>query len=284
MIGIIDVGGGSRGAYGAGVLDWCLDNGVKFDYAIGVSAGSANITSYAAGQRGRCHKFYTDYFMRWQYMSFRNMLKTGNYIGLDYIYSTLSNDDGEYPVDWDAMAANPMEMITVATNALTGEPKYFDKSDVSRNNYHPMKGSSCVPVANRPYVIDGVPYYDGGISDPVPIKKALADGCDKVLLILTRPRDFRRVSKKDFYMAKLMRKYPAAAAGLVSRAETYNASLDYAEKLAAEGKVIILAPDSIGKMKTLTKDPAAIQRLYDCGYNDAAAAASELLKMNAERK
>ena len=52
-IGVIDVGGGLRGIYAAGVFDWCLENGVKFDYGIGISAGSANLASNLSGQRGR---------------------------------------------------------------------------------------------------------------------------------------------------------------------------------------------------------------------------------------
>lgn len=51
--GIVDVGGGLRGIYAAGVLDYCMDQGIHFDLGIGVSAGSANLASYAAGQRGR---------------------------------------------------------------------------------------------------------------------------------------------------------------------------------------------------------------------------------------
>ncbi|MBQ1390429.1 MAG: patatin-like phospholipase family protein, partial [Firmicutes bacterium] len=52
MIGIVDVGGGTRGIYGAGIFDYCLDQGIRFDLVIGVSAGSANGASYIAGQRG----------------------------------------------------------------------------------------------------------------------------------------------------------------------------------------------------------------------------------------
>lgn len=61
MNGIIDVGGGMRGVYTAGVYDYLLDHQIRFDYCIGVSAGSANMMSYLAGQRGRNKRFYVDY-------------------------------------------------------------------------------------------------------------------------------------------------------------------------------------------------------------------------------
>lgn len=270
MIGVIDVGGGLRGSYGAGVLDWCLSHDISFDYGIGISAGSANVASYFAGQRGRNYKFYTDYFTRWQYMGFRSLLETGDYVGLDYIYSTLSDENGEYPLDWNAILHSGKRYITVATNALTGEPHYFEKESMSQDHYDAIKASCCVPVVDHPYVIDGVPYFDGGISDPVPVRKAFADGCDKVVLILTRPRDFRRIPKNDAVFAKLLhRKYPKAAEDMATRSQVYNDCCDQAETLEKEGKVLIVAPDSIGHMKTLTKDREAIARLYAKGYVDA---------------
>ena len=65
--GIIDVGGGLRGIYGAGVLDRCLEEGIHFDCCIGVSAGSANMSSYIAGQHGRNKPFYDEYSFRKEY-------------------------------------------------------------------------------------------------------------------------------------------------------------------------------------------------------------------------
>ena len=98
---VIDVGGGLRGIYGAGVLDTCIDEGVTFDTCYGVSAGAANCVSYLAGQRGRNHKFYTEYALRKDYMSWEHFVKTGSYLNLDYIYGTLSNSGGEYPLDFE---------------------------------------------------------------------------------------------------------------------------------------------------------------------------------------
>lgn len=270
MIGVIDVGGGLRGSYGAGVLDWCLAHGIQFDYGIGVSAGSANVASYFGNQRGRNYVFYTEYFTRWQYMGFRSLLKTGDYVGLDYIYGDLSDEDGEYPLNWKGIMQSGKRFITVATNAETGEPTYFEKDSMSQDHYNAIKASCCVPVVDKPYVIDGVPYFDGGISDPVPLQKAFDDGCDKVVLILTRPKDFRRISKDDALFAKILRKkYPKAAEDMATRSVVYNQCVDKAEEYEKEGKVLIVAPDSIGQMKTLTKDRDAIARLYAKGYVDA---------------
>ncbi|MBS5725357.1 MAG: patatin-like phospholipase family protein, partial [Clostridiales bacterium] len=131
---VVDVGGGLRGVYASGVLDRCQEEGIRFDAGVGVSAGSANIASYLAGQKGRNYLFYTEYTARKEYMSFRNFVFKKSYIDMDYVYGVLSNDDGENPLDYTALMANAAPFIAVATNADTGEIKYFDKSDMSRNN------------------------------------------------------------------------------------------------------------------------------------------------------
>ena len=143
--GVIDAGGGLRGIYAAGVFDRCMDDGIRFDLGIGVSAGSANVVSYCAGQRGRNYTFYTEYALRRQYMGMGNFVRKGSYIDLDYVYGVLSNADGENPLDYAAFAANPMEVFVVATEADTGEVRYFDKSDIRQDEYDIMKASSAIP-------------------------------------------------------------------------------------------------------------------------------------------
>lgn len=270
MTGVIDVGGGLRAAYGAGVFDWCMDNNIHFDYCVGVSAGSANLASYLAGQRGRNYVYYTDYNLRDESMSFKNFAKSRNFVDLEYIFGKLSNQGGEYPLDYRAVSKNPAEFKIVATNAVTGRPHYFDKNDMRPDDYCAIKASSCVPAANRPYVVDGIPYYDGGISDPIPLKKCFEAGCDKVVIVLTRPKDYERKKTKDQAIARLIhRRYPKAACAMSKRAMKYNAQLRMAKQYELKGRILIIAPDDIGSMKTLKRDKEAITQLYHKGYEDA---------------
>ena len=271
MIGVVDVGGGMRGIYGAGVLDTCMEQGISFDYGIGVSAGAANIASYTADQKGRNYRFYTEFAFRKEYMSFGHLLKEGSYLDLDYIYGGLSNSDGEYPLDFPAMLSSGKTFRVVATNALNGKPVYFDmRQDMKQDDYAPIKASSCVPVVDRPYVIKGIPYFDGGISDPIPVDHAFSDGCEKVVLILTRPRDNYRKPGNDRRLAHFIRKrYPHAAEDLARRADIYNAGLNRAKELEAAGKLLILAPDDISGMKTLNRNREAMDVLYQKGRKDA---------------
>ncbi|MDD5901346.1 MAG: patatin family protein [Lachnospiraceae bacterium] len=268
-IGIIDVGGGMRDVYAAGVLDTCLALGIGFDYCIGISAGSGNMLSFLAGQKGRNYRFYAEYSFRKEYISLRNFIKLHNYVNLEYPYGELSGTKGEDPVDYDAYESNRAEYYVVACNAVTGETKYFDRRDIRRDCYDILKASSSLPVVNRPYVVNGIPYFDGGLADPVPIKKAFADGCDRVVLLLSRPEDFVRVPDKDERVAKRLRKkYPKAAAELALRYKKYNDGVALAKEYAKQGKVLIVAPDDCLGVDTLTKDRDNIRRLFEKGLED----------------
>lgn len=267
--GIVDVGGGLRGIYAAGVLDYCMDHGIRFDLGIGVSAGSANLTSYCAHQRGRNYQFYTDYAFRKEYMSLENFISQKSYVDLDYVYSTLSCSNGENPLDYDAFRDNPMEMYVVATEAETGHPKYFDKSDIRQDDYNIMKASSAIPFVCRPYSVNGTAYYDGALSDPVPVEKAFQLGCDRVVLLLTRPEHYLRNSRKDERLAACIRHaYPAAAQSLCQRARRYNDSVALARMKARQGKVLVVAPEDTFGVDTLTRDKDSLDKLYQEGYAD----------------
>lgn len=269
--GIVDVGGGLRGIYAAGVLDYCMDKGIRFDLGIGVSAGSANLISYAAGQRGRNYRFYTDYSQRREYMGVGDFLKSGSYINMDYMYSELSNAGGEDPLDYPAVRDNPMELYVVAADAETGEAHYFSKDDIAQDNYDILKASSSIPFVCRPYPVQGRLYYDGALGDPVPVDKALEFGCDRVVVLLTKPAGIpRSPSRDEKYAACIQRKYPAAAHALRQRASRYNAGVFRAQRLEIEGKALVVSPDDTCGVDTLTRDRAALESLYEKGFNDGA--------------
>ena len=271
-LGLIDVGGGLRDIYGAGVLDMCMDSGVRFDYCIGVSAGSANITSYLSGQRRRNFKFYYEYSFRREYMGFGNYIKKGSFFDLGYVYGTLSRSDGENPLDFETMKNNPAEFVIVASEAESGRVRYFTKDVLAPDRYDPLMASCAIPVVCEPYEINGVKYFDGALTDPVPVKKALADGCDKLVLILTKPRETKRSSIKDDSLARILHhSYPISAHNLHLRAKRYNDAVEYAKQLEKEGRLLIVAPDDISGVDTTKRSKEALLRLYCKGYADGGA-------------
>lgn len=269
-IGVVDTGGGLRGIYGAGLFDTWLKNGVSFDVAIGVSAGGANVASFLGTQIGRNYTFYMEYSQRPQYMSLRNFVRTRNYLDLDYIYGTLSVTGGENPLNYKGIVANPADMAVVATCEDTGRPRYFSKEDLSQDNYDILKATAAIPFVCKPYQIGSQAYYDGALSDPVPVDKAFEMGCDKVVLILTRPRDTVRVPGWDpFFARRIRRDHPQAALRLEHRAETFNLAMRKVRQYEKDGKVLILAPKSVYGAKTLSKDREPLRKLYENGVADA---------------
>lgn len=273
MTGIIDVGGGLRGIYGAGIFDRCLDEKISFDYCIGVSAGSANIASFLANQRGRNYLFYREYSARKEYMSLSSFLRTGSFLSVEYVYGTLSNESGENPLDLKRMTENSAIFKVVATDAHTGKSVYLDKTDFFKDDFFPLKASSSLPVVCRPFVRGENIYYDGGIADGIPLEKAFVDGCEKVVLILTHPLDYTRRLSPDLKIAeRLLRgKFPETSKAIREIPESYNDTVKKALKYRDEGKLLILAPKHCCGIKTLTKDKEKLHALYQMGYEDAKA-------------
>lgn len=267
--GLVVEGGGMKCAYSAAILDRFLDDGIQFDYVIGVSAGSANAASYLGGQRGRNLRFYTDHIHEKNYFGPASLLKTGDLFGLDYIYSTLTNSTGADPLNWPGVLANPAQYEIVATNALTGEPRYFDKSEIHADDYQIIKASCALPAACRPRMVDSIPYYDGGVSDSIPTGRALAQGCDRLVIILSKPRDF--VKKPESFRSVyscLCRSYPKIIELLNKRHLTYAESFARVFALEAEGKALVFAPSRNLPMSTFAMDEAENRRLYELGLQD----------------
>lgn len=268
MTGLIDVGGGMRDIYGAGVLDCFIDNNITFDVCIGVSAGSANLASFLAGQRGRTYKFYAEYAARKEYMSFDNMFRSGSYFNLDYIYSYLSNTNGEYPLNYDELEKNESELIVVATNAHTGEAEYFDKKNILKDDLWTVKASCAMPVACKPFLHDGKEYVDGGVADPIPVEKAFEMGCDKVYVIIPRP-PAEKNREFSYLMKPFLKDYPSVLELMANRPKIYNRQLHVLDEYIKAGKVILIAPDNDKGLNMITKDKEKLTAYYHKGYNDA---------------
>ena len=269
-IGITDPGGGLRGVYTDGIFDYCLEHKITFDLGIGVSAGAANLMSFLSGQIGRNYRFYAECPKRKEYIGLYSIVNQKSILNLDYIYNDLSNSQGEDPFNYEAYEKNPMDLLVVATDALHGMPKYFTRADISKDKYDALIASASIPIASPPVAIGDSFYYDGAVSDPIPVQKAFDEGCDKVIVLLTLPIDYRRNPKSDVkYARALEHKFPNMAHALRRRASLYNRSVALAKKYEAEGKVLIVAPDDVLGVHGLSKDLHAIGDLYHKGYHDA---------------
>ena len=185
---------------------------------------------------------------------------------LDYIYGKLSRRNGKRPLDFDAVMASKTIFKMVATDHETAEPVYFDKSDLKQDDYRAICASSCTPEACKPYPFKGRKYFDGYVSDPLPVEKALSDGCDKLVIILTLPKDHMRSSRSFERQAQKLKKYPAIASKIAQGADIYNRKLQQCLELEKQGKALILYPE-FNHLHPLEKDKTKILALYNEGYD-----------------
>jgi Predicted esterase of the alpha-beta hydrolase superfamily len=190
-------GGGMRGAFTAGVLDYLMDNELWFPCTIGVSAGASNGISYACHQRGRAKFSDIDLLKIRPYIGFKHLIKGKGYIDLDYIF--YEYPDQLYPLDFDVMKNSDNRFVIVTSNCITGEAEYFDERISEKRISHICRASCSLPILCPLTVVDGVPMVDGGVCDAIPYRKAMEMGYDKLVIVLTRTKATEKATKSRNY-------------------------------------------------------------------------------------
>lgn len=265
-VGLVLEGGGMRAAYTVGVLDSLMDNNIIVDYGIGVSAGASNGVSYVSSQRGRGLRLTTNYIGDKRYLSFSNFLKTRSLFGMDFIFDEIPRVLD--PFDYDSFLSSPCDFKVGATNVVTGKTEYFCKNDM-RDNCTVLRASSSLPIFSPMVEFKGQKYLDGGTSDPIPARKAIEDGCDKLIIVLTRERGYVKGAEKFRGLYKFMfRKYPNMVKVLDNRHNVYNESLKYISEIEKSGDAIIIAPDEPLGVDRFEKNKDKLQVVYDKGLED----------------
>lgn len=270
--GLVVEGGGMKCAYNAGILDAFLDAQIQFDYCIGVSGGSGNLASYLAGQKGRNLRFFTDHIHSPDYFGLKSLFKTGDLFGLKYIYGELTRAEGKDPLDFPALKNNPAQYEIVVTNALTGEPEYHGMELMKQDDYRLIMASSAIPVACHPVELNGVPYFDGGLTDAIPVRRALAQGCEKLVVILSKNRGFvlKPQGMRGLYR-QVCRRYPRIVDAIDQRHTVYNRIMGQVLALEQKGVAFVFAPSEPLHVGTYSMKEKAERELYELGQRDFAA-------------
>jgi len=262
--GLVLEGGGMRGIFTVGVLDCFMDHGVRFPYTVGVSAGASNGISYISGQRGRSRFSNIDLLKHYNYIGWRHFLRGRGYIDLDYIFYVYP--ERYYPFDYDAFFKAPERFEMVVSNCLTGQAEYLEEKRDRDRLLAVCKASCTLPVLCPITYVDGVPMVDGGVCDAIPVRHALEQGCDRLVLVLTRNKGYRKADK-DFYLPGFIyHQYPALREQLRTRYRRYNETLDFIERLERERKAIVIRPEKPLRVGRTGHDPQALADLYDEGY------------------
>ena len=262
--GLVLEGGGMRGVFTCGVLDYLMDHKISFPYTIGVSAGACNGLSYMSHQRGRGKYSNIDLLAKYKYIGIRPLLKRRGLIDQPLLFHRFP--DRILPYNYKAYAENPNRFEMVTTDCLTGRPCYYEEKYDEKRIINIVKASSSLPYACPIIDVEGRPMLDGGIVDSIPLLRAYEQGCDKCVVVLTRNRGYRKTVKKVFVPNFIYKEYPRLRVALRNRNKLYNEQLELVERLEDEGKIVVIRPVEpivVGRMETNTKK---LTDLYEQGY------------------
>lgn len=265
--GLVIEGGGTRGIYAAGVMDFFIDKDIYFANCYGVSAGSCHCCSYLSKQKGRARDVFVEYINDDRYASFKNLLKTGDYFGKDFSLKTIP--DELLPYDYAAYENQNANFYAVATNVETGNAEYLKLEDMRRDIDY-VWASSSLPLMSRIVEINGKKYLDGGVADSIPVLKSIEDGNKKTVLILTREKEYRKKPNKLISVIRMKyKKYPNFVRAMEERHTKYNETMEKIGKLERDGKIFVFRPKEQVKVGRIEKDKEVLKALYQKGYDDA---------------
>lgn len=265
--GLILEGGGMKGVYTAGVLDYFLEQGITFEKSYGVSMGACVLCSFISGQKGRALATIVDHLDKKEYCGLYPLITTGDIFNADMCYNRIPNEWNPY--DYETAEKYPGTVYAVLTDVVTGKPVYYELKDLHRDIVA-VQASSSMPLVSRMVEVDGRFYLDGGISDGIPIMHSLKSGNRKNVVILTKEVGFRRKAPEMMGLIKMRyHKYPHIIHDMAIRHTRYNRTMDFLEKEEKRGNIFVIRPQLKSDVGRIERDPLKLFALHREGYEDA---------------
>lgn len=271
--GLVLEGGAMRGMYTAGVLDTFLDENIGFDCIVGVSAGALFGVNFLSRQKGRVIRYNKRFNGDKNYMGIIPLIKEGNIFSTKYAYEDVPRRLD--PFDDDTYKSCNVPFYAVLTDVQSGQPEYV-RIDSVFEQMDTLRASGSMPIVSRPVEIGGRLYLDGGISDSIPYKWLYEQGCDRLVVVLTRHIEYRKKPASSAVVGLCGLKYPKIAERMKSRHEDYNSSAEHLRELEREGKAFVIRPTEEIKISRLEKNPEKLQFVYELGIKDCKASLNEL--------
>lgn len=262
-------GGSLRCMFTAGVLDVFMENGIDLSYVIGVSAGTMSGMNYVSGQIGRTRKVNMDYVHDKRYISLRGLFKNREIFNFDFLFGELSKE--LVPFDFDGFFSSEKRFTAVATRCKTGKPEYFEKGKCP-DIISAVQASSSMPILSRMIDVCGKKYLDGGLSMPIAYQKAIDEGYEKVVVVLTRDAEYRKKEPGkwvnhvyDRYFAPL----PKLRESIREIPSRYNHMKEEMARLEQEGRIFVIQPEKPVTVSRVERDKRKLEALYIEGRETA---------------
>lgn len=269
-------GGGFRGIYTSGVLDYFMEQGLYLPQVYGISAGALNALGYAAKQPGRTAQINFRFCHDKRYISVHNMIKYRCAFNLEFIFDTIP--ERYIPFDYSTFFSSPVQIHVGATNLLTGRCDFFGKDQMDKKLF-PARASAALPLFSYIFYLNGVPDLDGGIACPIPIARSVRDGNKKHVIILTRNASFVRKPTSHMHLIRqVYRQYPNFIATeekrhLIDRRQRSSCAL-----LSKTGQAFVLQPKQPLTISAMRADEQSLRELYIQGYEEAKEAFPQLME------
>lgn len=276
-IGLVIEGGGFRGIFTAGFLDFFLENNIEFPYVIGVSMGACNGANYISKQKKRSIAIPYDFIEDDRYISFKNLLRDGNLFGMDFIFHEIPYEHNRF--DFKTFQNTPQTFLITAMDCISGDTFYFNKDSLSeKESLTALKASCSLPLISKMVSLQGRKFLDGGLSDSIPVQKAFEDGMEKVVVLLTRERGYRKKpSKSNFLLKRMYKSYPKVLDAIEMRHQRYNETLDQIDRYEAEGKVLAIYPETAIPIGRTERSKDKLMAAYEAGYQQAQKMKEEIM-------
>ncbi|MBO4630874.1 MAG: patatin family protein [Lentisphaeria bacterium] len=262
--GLVLEGGAMRGLFSAGILDVMMENKLRTDGLIGVSAGAAFGCNYKSVQIGRAIRYNKKYCRDARYCSWQSWIRTGDLFGAEFCYHELPEKLDRF--DCAAYDSNPLEFYLVCTDVHTGLAEYHRCPAANPECFEWMRASGSMPLVSRIVSVGGGQYLDGAIADSIPLRFFEHLGYERNIVILTQPAGYLKKPSAVLGLLKMVyRKYPALLRAMERRHKIYNETVNYVEAQAALDRVLLLRPESTLPVRRISRDPEQLQRTYDLG-------------------
>ncbi len=261
-------GGATRGVFTSGVLDFLMEKEWYPSHVIGVSAGSCNAVDYVSRQIGRTRDCMIPTDKNGKYIyGFRKVVKEKSLMNMDLIFDEYPKR--LYPFDFETYFQSDITCEIVTTNCRTGQAEYMQEHQDNDRLMRLCRASSSMPLITPIVNIDGEPYLDGGLADSVPIEHAVEIGNEKIVVILTRNKGYRKKTMSPG-MIRVYRKayqsYPNLVKAILTRSFQYNRTMNKIERMEREGQIFVLRPQ-VKPVARLERDTETLQSFYQHGYD-----------------
>ena len=257
-------GGAMRGLYSAGVLDVFMQNGISTNAIYGVSAGALFGINFKSKQMGRAIRYNLKYAHEKNYMGLYSLVTTGNIMNKEFCFDKLVNELDKF--DFETYDNSPIDFFAVVTNIESGKAEYI-KIKNAKNDLEALRASGSMPFVSKVVDFNGAKYLDGAMSDPIPLQKAIDDGYEKIIVVLTRPEGYKK-SKTYMPYDLFYKKYPKFVACAKKQAEKYNKTLDLIKEYENQNKIIVLRPSIDLKISRVEKDLEKLKAIHQLGVDD----------------